>query len=717
MISKPKIFILACLSWCISRLVYLGRYPINTTTIQWDEPTIPTTSAERRPDTTSFRLSSRDSRFPSVEQRVKLYMSNWYHPPCEPTGNYEWTSNNNSLHIRSQETDLSFTRDPGMSQIFAFEPSIVKTIAYRSNRDVLSSYCKDLTDIQEREKPLLFSFGDGKATSAEKDTLVPHFRKVRYAATVYDIEHAAPSTKTCLRNSERNPLRTNSPVQAMQPVIWKLNSKRHYGLIEEVDANDVPWGDKKNAAIFRGCLSGGRGDGYNRESSDYENCMTMRRCRLVYESDQSSLIDAKITNLLGFVNETIRDVQLLSERVTLEEQLRYKALIMLEGNDVSSGLKWALYSNSVVLMPPPTMTSYAMEELLEPYVHYVPLDPSLDNVEEQMQWIIEHDEEAQKIAQRGKLWIEDLFFHPQAEAEDREIRKEILKRYSSHFEPFDVEGRKSDKPKKVEMSKPLEPFYSERTIKINNIRLVGERHCGSTWITEHLQECFNYTDITISSTFNRHKHWFQRHEPQYDSVLVATFRNPYDWVTAMYDKHAYHAPHHLNFGWKDFVTTPWTLPNYTAPQNVTRCWQDFLPDEIVPCLEAERPTEVLKESSNMIFEIRAAYELQNNGSGKPYKSIVDLRADKIRHFLGLKSLVHSFYPVQYEYNVLHGTAPLIENLEQALGVSATCVPSPPQEMHYRSYPKEFIEWMKENVDWQAESMVGYSSEMIGGTIL
>ncbi len=41
---------------------------------------------------------------------------------------------------------------------------------------------------------------------------------------------------------------------------------------------------------------------------------------------------------------------------------------MLEGNDVASGLKWALLSQSVVMMPPPQHTSWAMEELLQPWV-------------------------------------------------------------------------------------------------------------------------------------------------------------------------------------------------------------------------------------------------------------------------------------------------------------------------------------------------------------
>jgi len=53
----------------------------------------------------------------------------------------------------------------------------------------------------------------------------------------------------------------------------------------------------------------------------------------------------------------------------MADLLKYKVVIVLEGNNVASGLKWALASNSVLVMPPPTIASWAMEELLEPWVH------------------------------------------------------------------------------------------------------------------------------------------------------------------------------------------------------------------------------------------------------------------------------------------------------------------------------------------------------------
>eukprot|EP00547_Thalassionema_nitzschioides_P011510 CAMPEP_0194263786 /NCGR_PEP_ID=MMETSP0158-20130606/47247_1 /TAXON_ID=33649 /ORGANISM="Thalassionema nitzschioides, Strain L26-B" /LENGTH=86 /DNA_ID=CAMNT_0039003997 /DNA_START=669 /DNA_END=929 /DNA_ORIENTATION=+ len=80
-------------------------------------------------------------------------------------------------------------------------------------------------------------------------------------------------------------------------------------------------------------------------------------------------------------------------------------------------------------MSPPTKTSFAMEELLEPWRHYVPLAVDGSDLPQKIKWVLHHDQEAQYIAQRGKQWIWDLLYNPQAERENRQIQTEILKRY------------------------------------------------------------------------------------------------------------------------------------------------------------------------------------------------------------------------------------------------------------------------------------------------
>lgn len=102
-------------------------------------------------------------------------------------------------------------------------------------------------------------------------------------------------------------------------------------------------------------------------------------------------------------------------------------------SDVGTGLKWALFSNSVVMMIPPKYTSWAMEELLVPWVHYIPLHEDLSDVEEKMRWVLDNDSSAEDIARQGSLWILDLVFHPDASKDDEKISQEIARRYFAHF--------------------------------------------------------------------------------------------------------------------------------------------------------------------------------------------------------------------------------------------------------------------------------------------
>ena len=147
------------------------------------------------------------------------------------------------------------------------------------------------------------------------------------------------------------------------------------------------------------------------------------RCRLVYNLYSSSLVDAGLTRPLNVSN-----LVLDKPSVGVTDMLKYKMLISIEGNDVATGLKWSLMSNSVVLMVPPFKSTFVLENLLEPWVHYVPLEPALDreSVEERVRWVLDHEYEARAIAARARTFMEDLWLYQHEEAE---IMNKIAQRY------------------------------------------------------------------------------------------------------------------------------------------------------------------------------------------------------------------------------------------------------------------------------------------------
>ena len=74
-----------------------------------------------------------------------------------------------------------------------------------------------------------------------------------------------------------------------------------------------------------------------------------------------------------------------------------------------------------------------MEELLEPWVHYIPMKRDGSDAEEMARWVLANDDEAQRIAERATLFMHDMLYHPDAARDHRAIKVEILRRYRTHW--------------------------------------------------------------------------------------------------------------------------------------------------------------------------------------------------------------------------------------------------------------------------------------------
>ena len=409
--------------------------------------------AQQNPEAQENPTSRRD-RFPSVDERVKIYMSNWYEPPCRDEEKHHFNVKGGSVEIGQ----ITVKQDIRPDYLLWLNEAIVRDCA-RTKQEVnldrnnsitlpterfvdeaarfnMQIYCVDVLEAFEflhqlplNEVPLLMQFGDMKHSHEYGSVSLPHFKKFRSAT---DNLQSTVSSDTTTCTSTRRPLATAHGADTLQPIIWKLASHRHYKHLPNVAKQDTPWHLKKNMAVWRGQLTGAL-EFFDPDRTVQQNCERMNRCRLVLEHGNSTLVDAKLTTTRNRLPNDIDGVEMVQSKVPIKYQMQYKGIIMLEGNDVASGLKWAMLSQSVVLMPKPMHTSWAMEELLEPWVHYVPLNDDATDVEAKMQWVVDHDEEARRIAERSTLWIEDLVYHPDAAREDRLVKREMIRRYQAHF--------------------------------------------------------------------------------------------------------------------------------------------------------------------------------------------------------------------------------------------------------------------------------------------
>ena len=95
----------------------------------------------------------------------------------------------------------------------------------------------------------------------------------------------------------------------------------------------------------------------------------------------------------------------VKSRATVADQARCKYQLSNEGNDVATGLKWQLYTDSVVLMPAPTMETWALEGALEPFVHYVPVKRDWSDLEARLTWAEAHPAAAANISANARAHV------------------------------------------------------------------------------------------------------------------------------------------------------------------------------------------------------------------------------------------------------------------------------------------------------------------------
>ena len=173
-------------------------------------------------------------------------------------------------------------------------------------------------------------------------------------------------------------------------VLLKLNEVRHYIYVDDRKL----WREKKDMAVFRGGITG-------------ERRLKMRK-PFVERWFGHKMFD------IGVINREFPEWH--TPKMTIAEQLGYKFIMALEGNDVASNLKWVMSSNSIAVMPRPEMETWFMEGRLVPDYHYIEIKPDFSDVEERLTYYINHPEEAEAIIRHAHEWVSQF----------RDTRRETL---------------------------------------------------------------------------------------------------------------------------------------------------------------------------------------------------------------------------------------------------------------------------------------------------
>ncbi len=163
--------------------------------------------------------------------------------------------------------------------------------------------------------------------------------------------------------------------------LLKLDRVRHFIFVKD----KLRWEEKKSMVLFRGKVGG-------KES----------RREFMYRWFGNPLVNS------GDVGRNPERPEWHSRKLTIYEQLRYKFIMAIEGNDVASNLKWIMSSNSLAVMPEPTCETWFMEGMLKPDFHYVRVKPDFSDLEEKVDYYLTHPDEAEAIIRNAHAWVDQF---------------------------------------------------------------------------------------------------------------------------------------------------------------------------------------------------------------------------------------------------------------------------------------------------------------------
>ncbi len=168
-------------------------------------------------------------------------------------------------------------------------------------------------------------------------------------------------------------------------VLLKLNEIRHFYFIDD----KLSFRQKKDIAVWRGLGEKPHRKVVIEQFYDHPKCDIGRTAPIEGHPSEK-----------GFLS--------------IQEQLKCKFVLAIEGNDVATNLKWAMSSNSLVIMSKPRYETWFMEGRLQAGIHYVEVKADYSDLIEKMEYYIAHPEEAETIIQNAHEWVEQ-FKNPQRE--------------------------------------------------------------------------------------------------------------------------------------------------------------------------------------------------------------------------------------------------------------------------------------------------------------
>jgi hypothetical protein len=161
---------------------------------------------------------------------------------------------------------------------------------------------------------------------------------------------------------------------------------------------DKEWKSRKNTLFWRGSASG--------------RDVPSIRTQVVNKLIDNKHADVKYINIDGLNPSNIVAQTHIAEYCDFSKFFDYKYLLIVDGNTLASNHQWTFGSGSVPIMITHPDNNWWFKKFLKPMENYVPVKYDLSDLEEKIQWLVDNDDKAEKIAENA-LKFSKLVFSPE----------------------------------------------------------------------------------------------------------------------------------------------------------------------------------------------------------------------------------------------------------------------------------------------------------------
>lgn len=169
-------------------------------------------------------------------------------------------------------------------------------------------------------------------------------------------------------------------------VLMPFNRLRHFRVFKD----DTPFNQKKSACVWRG------------------NATQRHRIDFLDRFHNVNGLDVGCTGRQSSGKPYHKGF------MSVKDQLQYKYILSIEGNDVATNLKWIMHSNSLCFMRAPKFETWFQEGVLKPNIHYVQLKDDYSDLCEKMEFYNARPHEAQVIIANAQSYFRS-FMNPDVE--------------------------------------------------------------------------------------------------------------------------------------------------------------------------------------------------------------------------------------------------------------------------------------------------------------